>query len=123
MRRAPQTWDTDYEWKAVLLLGLGFGLVGLDRWIIAPLFPCMAANDVAPGCGAPGLGLNYQAIGNLVAVIGIVWVPLRIGCRPVSSAERLAVHWGSTLKFNSLNPSAASPSIRGVGAPRSTPPP
>ena len=51
MRRSPQTWDTDYEWKAVLLLGLGFGLVGLDRWIIAPLFPCMAANDVAPGCG------------------------------------------------------------------------
>jgi MFS family permease len=73
MRRGSQTWDTDYEWKAVLLLGLGFGLVGLDRWIIAPLFPCMAASDVAPGCGAPGLGLNYQAIGNLVAVIGIVW--------------------------------------------------
>ena len=34
-------WDTSYEWKAVTLLGLGFGLVGLDRWIIAPLFPFM----------------------------------------------------------------------------------
>ena len=35
----PQTqpWDTDYEWKATTLLALGFGLVGLDRWIIAPL--------------------------------------------------------------------------------------
>ncbi|HET9218607.1 MAG TPA: MFS transporter [Terriglobia bacterium] len=66
-------WDTSYEWKAVFLLGLGFGLVGLDRWIIAPLFPCMVATDTAPGCGAPGLGLSYQAIGNLVGVLGIVW--------------------------------------------------
>jgi MFS family permease len=66
-------WDTSYEWKAVLLLGLGFGLVGLDRWIIAPLFPCMVATDTAAGCGAPGLGLSYQAIGNLVGVLGIVW--------------------------------------------------
>src|SRR5712671_469228 len=52
-------WDTGYEWKAVLLLGLGFGLVGLDRWIIAPLFPCMAASGIAEGCGAPGLGLVW----------------------------------------------------------------
>src|SRR5499426_1823780 len=68
-----QQWDTSYEWKAVTLLGLGFGLVGLDRWIIAPLFPCMAATGVAPGCGAAGLGLDYQAIGNLVGVLGLVW--------------------------------------------------
>jgi MFS family permease len=73
MSRSSQQWDTAYEWKAVLLLGLGFGLVGLDRWIIAPLFPCMVATGVAPGCGAPGLGLSYQAIGNLVGVLGIVW--------------------------------------------------
>jgi len=66
-------WDSSYEWKAVLLLGFGFGLVGLDRWIIAPLFPCMVAADTAPGCGAPGLGLSYQAIGNLVGILGIVW--------------------------------------------------
>ena len=32
-------WDTGYEWKAVLLLTLGFGLVGLDRWITAPECP------------------------------------------------------------------------------------
>lgn len=73
MSRPSRQWDTGYEWRAVLLLGLGFGLVGLDRWIIAPLFPCMVATDTAPGCGAPGLGLNYQAIGNLVGVLGIVW--------------------------------------------------
>jgi len=68
-----QRWDTAYEWKAVTLLGIGFGLVGLDRWIIAPLFPCMAATGIAAGCGAPGLGLDYQAIGNLVGILGIVW--------------------------------------------------
>lgn len=73
MSRSGTRWDTGYEWKAVLLLGLGFGLVGLDRWIIAPLFPCMVATGVAPGCGASGLGLDYQAIGNLVGVLGLVW--------------------------------------------------
>src|SRR5258705_939122 len=72
MSPSQQQWDTSYEWKAVTLLGLGFGLVGLDRWIIAPLFPCMAATGVAPGCGAPGLGLDYQAIGNLVGILGLV---------------------------------------------------
>ena len=61
MSRSQHHWDTSYEWKAVTLLGLGFGLVGLDRWIIAPLFPCMAATGVAPGCGAPGLGLEPRA--------------------------------------------------------------
>ncbi len=30
-----KNWDTGYEWKAVTLLTIGFGLVGLDRWIIA----------------------------------------------------------------------------------------
>jgi MFS family permease len=62
---APQTqqWDTDYEWKAVTLLGLGFGLVGLDRWIIAPLLPSMA----------PDLGLTDQQIGNLIGALGLVW--------------------------------------------------
>ncbi len=57
------SWDTAYEWRAVTLLGLGFGLVGLDRWIIAPLFPVMA-ND---------LGLSLQDQGNLVGVLGLTW--------------------------------------------------
>src|SRR5215475_12958000 len=55
--------DTSYEWKAVTLLGLGFGLVGLDRWIIAPLFPAMMGD----------LHLTYQDLGNLVGVLGICW--------------------------------------------------
>jgi MFS family permease len=57
------SWDTDYEWKAVALLGLGFGLVGLDRWIIAPLFPFIA-ND---------LGLSAGDIGRLAGVLGVLW--------------------------------------------------
>jgi hypothetical protein len=56
-------------------------------------------------------------------MIDTVWVPDRIGCRPVSSADRLGVHCASTLKFSNCRPSAASWSIFGVGAPRSTPPP
>jgi MFS family permease len=56
-------WDTAYEWKAVTLLGLGFGLVGLDRWIIAPLFPFMMKD----------LNLSYQDLGNLVGILGLSW--------------------------------------------------
>ena len=77
MSISQQKWDTAYEWKAVTLLGLGFGLVGLDRWIIAPLFPCMVATGVAEGCGAPGLGLDYGgAIAKNTGIQNILWMPL-----------------------------------------------
>lgn len=56
-------WDTAYEWKAVTLLTLAFGLVGLDRWIIAPLAPAMIGD----------LGMTPQDINNLVAVLGVTW--------------------------------------------------
>jgi MFS family permease len=56
-------WDTAYEWKTVALLGVGFGLVGLDRWIIASLFPAMAAD----------LGLPEGEIGRLAGILGILW--------------------------------------------------
>ena len=55
--------DGSYEWKAVTLLSLGFGLVGLDRWIIAPLFPFMMED----------LNIGYQDLGNLIAVLGLCW--------------------------------------------------
>ena len=58
-----RAWDTSYEWKAVTLLTLGFGLVGLDRWIIAPLFPSMMKD----------LHLNYQDLGNIVGALGLAW--------------------------------------------------
>ena len=56
-------WDTSYEWKAVVLLGVGFGLVGLDRWVIASLFPTMAAD----------LGLPPGEIGRLAGILGVLW--------------------------------------------------
>jgi MFS family permease len=56
-------WDASYEWKAVALLGAGFGLVGLDRWIISPLWPVIY----------PDLGLPESAIGSLAGVLGIFW--------------------------------------------------
>ena len=62
-RRADSAWDTDYEWKAVALLAVGFGLVGLDRWIIAPLFPFIAQD----------LGLAAGDIGRLAGILGILW--------------------------------------------------
>jgi len=60
---AESTWDTRYEWQAVVLLTLGFGLVGLDRWIIAPLFPSIMKE----------LHLNYQDLGNIVGALGLSW--------------------------------------------------
>ena len=46
--------DTAYERKTLILLGLGFGFVGIDRWIVAPLFPHMMRD----------LGLNFQQLGS-----------------------------------------------------------
>ena len=62
--RRPGSWDTSYEWKAVTLLGIGFGLVGLDRWIIASLLPLGMAAD---------LGLSVQDGGNIVGALGLAW--------------------------------------------------
>ncbi|WP_171524599.1 MFS transporter [Acinetobacter indicus] len=56
-------WDTAYEWKIVVLLTLGFGLVGLDRWIIAPLLPSIMKD----------LSLNYQDVGLIFGALGITW--------------------------------------------------
>ena len=56
-------WDTTYEWKAVTLLALGFGLVGLDRWLIAPLFPSIMKD----------LNLTPQDVGNCIGVLGLSW--------------------------------------------------
>jgi MFS family permease len=69
-------WDTSYEWKAVTLLGLGFGLVGLDRWIIAPLFPFMLGD----------LGLNLQDQGNIIGALGMAWGVFAVFSGRVSDA-------------------------------------
>jgi MFS family permease len=56
-------WDVSYEWKTVILLAIGFGLVGLDRMIMFPLFPFIQKD----------LGLNYSQIGMLAGVLSIAW--------------------------------------------------
>jgi MFS family permease len=61
---APAKWDTKYEFTAVLLLTFSFGLVGLDRWILPPLF--------AARMGAE-LGLTPANLGDLVGLLGIAW--------------------------------------------------
>jgi MFS family permease len=63
MSRPRNQWDTSYEWKAILLLALGFGLVGLDRWILTPVFPLMMRD----------LQLSYQDLGSAVGALAIVW--------------------------------------------------
>ena len=55
--------DSRYEWRAVLLLFLGFGLVGLDRWMIAPLFPAIMRD----------LKLTYQDLGDAVGALALCW--------------------------------------------------
>jgi MFS family permease len=57
------TWDTAYEWRAVALLSIGFGLVGLDRFMIQPLFPVMMRD----------LGLTYQDLGYVSGVLALAW--------------------------------------------------
>ncbi|WCT79244.1 MFS transporter [Novosphingobium humi] len=55
--------DIAYEVKAVGLLALGFGLVGLDRWLVTPLAPQIMRE----------LKFNYQDLGALAAAIGLSW--------------------------------------------------
>ena len=59
----PARWDVAYEWKAVALLALAFGTVGLDRMVLAPLFPSMKDD----------LHLSYQDLGNIVGILGVFW--------------------------------------------------
>lgn len=58
-----QRWDTSYEWKIVLLLGLGFGLVGMDRFVIGPLWNTISTD----------LGLDPAAIGTLAGLTAVAW--------------------------------------------------
>ena len=60
----PAAWDVAYEFKAVLLLTVGFGLVGLDRWVLPPLFAAGMGQD---------LHLTPQDLGNLVGALGVAW--------------------------------------------------
>ena len=57
------TSNKGYEFKAVALMALGLGIVGFDRFIINPLFPIIQKD----------LGLNYQDLGVISAVLALTW--------------------------------------------------
>jgi MFS family permease len=63
-----------YEPKAVGLLAFGFGMVGLDRFIIHPLFPVMQKD----------LGLTYQDLGLISAVLALGWGIASVLCGRLS---------------------------------------
>ena len=63
MNAASAPWDTRYEFRAVLLLCLGFGLVGLDRFMILPMFPTLMTE----------LGLTYQDLVYITGILAITW--------------------------------------------------
>lgn len=101
-----------YEWKAVVLLALSFGVLSLDRWLIAPLFPIIMKD----------LKLNYQDIGNLTAILAITWgifsvifgrlsdkigrrkilIPAVIGFSVFSALSGLAAGFASLLFYRGL---------------------
>lgn len=70
---APQH-DVGYERRTLVLLGLGFGLVGFDRWLMAPMFPYMMSD----------LRLSYSQLGSLIGVLGVAWGLWSIVMGPVS---------------------------------------
>jgi len=59
----PAHWRASHEWKTVTLLCLGFGLVGIDRFMIMPLFPVMAQ----------ALHLDYADLGLITGVLAVAW--------------------------------------------------
>ena len=56
-------WDAQYERRVIPVLAIGFGVVMLDRAIINPLFPLMRRE----------LGLSYQDLGQISAVLALTW--------------------------------------------------
>ena len=56
-------WNGAYEFKVVALMTIGFGLVGLDRFIINPLFPVIQKE----------LNLNYQDLGLISGILALAW--------------------------------------------------
>lgn len=60
---AMRGWDTAYEWRAIALLSLGFGLVAFDRFLILPMFPVIMKD----------LNLTYGDLGNITGALALTW--------------------------------------------------
>jgi len=59
LRQASASWDASYENKALLLFTVGLGLVGLDRFILMPLFPVYSKR---PRSQLPGYWIDQRDI-------------------------------------------------------------
>jgi predicted MFS family arabinose efflux permease len=55
--------DVANEWRAVTILSLGFGLVGIDRFLISTMYPTIAKD----------LNLGYDDIGTITGALAIAW--------------------------------------------------
>lgn len=66
--------DVRYERTTLILLSLGFGLVGFDRWLMAPMFPYMMGD----------LHLDYAQLGSLIGILSVAWGVWSILMGPVS---------------------------------------
>lgn len=51
------------DYRSILTLAVGFSLLNLDRWVIAPLFPVIMTD----------LGFNYQDLGIVVGITALTW--------------------------------------------------
>ncbi len=58
-----KSWDASYEWKVVLLMALGYGLLGIDRFMILPMFPSIMKD----------LHLDYKDLGLITGVLAVAW--------------------------------------------------
>ena len=85
--------DAHYELKVVIVLSICFGLVGLDRFVINPLFPLIARD----------LGLNYRDIGLVSAALALTWGAAAIFMgRLTDRTGAKAVLVSSALTFSAL---------------------
>lgn len=81
------------DWRAITLLALGFGLVGIDRFMISTMFPVIARD----------LSLNYNDIGIIAGGLSIAWgvAALLMGNR-ADRIGRRRVLVGSMVAFSLL---------------------
>jgi hypothetical protein len=88
-----KSWDSSYEWQAVLTLSLAFGLVGLDRFILPPgIAPSIA------GAIAQNSGIQYT----LYFALGGQVVGLLLSLFLLETAPRRASRGGSVSELDSV---------------------
>ncbi|MDC7816588.1 MULTISPECIES: MFS transporter [Pseudomonas] len=97
--------DSRYERSMVLLLSLSFGLVGLDRFIILPLFPVIMHD----------LQLDYQDLGYLSAALAFTWGLSALGMGGV--IERLGTRRVLVASIAVLSPAVAGFAASHFGLP------